>query len=43
MGRGFLGLHDNAPAKALTERLAQPRVMYATEDVLKVIGDGIMQ
>jgi hypothetical protein len=41
IGRGFLGLPDNAPAKAFAERLARPRSMYATDSALQVIGNGI--
>lgn len=41
IGRGFLGLPDDAPAKAFKERLARPRIMYPTEGALKVIGNGI--
>lgn len=41
MGRGHLGLPDNASAKAFSDRLARPRVMYSTESALKVIGNGI--
>jgi hypothetical protein len=41
MGRGFLGLPDDAPTTAFAARLARPRVMYSTENALKVIGDGI--
>ncbi len=41
IGRGFLGLPDDAPARSFRERLAQPRVMYPTEAALKVIGNGI--
>jgi hypothetical protein len=40
-GRGYLGLPDDAPVKTFKERLARPRVMYSTEDALKVIGNGI--
>jgi hypothetical protein len=41
IGRGFLGLPDDAPASAFRERLARPRVMYSSEQALKVIGNGI--
>jgi len=41
IGRGHLGLPDDAPAKAFKERLARPRVMYSSEGALKVIGNGI--
>jgi hypothetical protein len=41
MGRGFLGLPDNASSKAFSDSLARPRVMYSTESALKVIGNGI--
>lgn len=41
IGRGFLGLRDDAPAKAFKERLARQRVMYSSEATLKVIGNGI--
>jgi hypothetical protein len=41
MGRGFLGLPDNASSKAFSDRLARPRVMYSTESALEVIGNGI--
>jgi hypothetical protein len=41
VGRGFLGLPDDAPPAAFAERLARPRVMYSTEDALTVIGNGI--
>ena len=41
MGRGFLGLPDDAPATAFAGRLARPRVMYSTDQALSVIGDGI--
>lgn len=41
MGRGFLGLPDDASSKAFSERLARPRVMYSSESALRVIGNGI--
>lgn len=41
VGRGFLGLPDDAPPAAFAERLARPRVMYSTESALTVIGNGI--
>lgn len=41
IGRGFLGLSDNATAKAFADRLAKPRSAYSSDAVLKVTSDGI--
>ena len=41
IGRGFLRLPDDAPKQAFKARLARPRVMYATDTALKVIGNGV--
>jgi hypothetical protein len=41
VGRGFLGLPDNAPSKAFSDRLARSRVMYSTGSALETIGNGI--
>jgi hypothetical protein len=41
MGRGFLGLSDDASSEAFEKRLASPRIMYATESALKAVGNGI--
>jgi len=41
IGRGFLGLPDNASSKAFSDKLARPRVMYSTGSALEVIGNGI--
>jgi hypothetical protein len=41
LGRGFLGLSDDAPSKDFSERLAEPRIMYSTESALRIIGNGI--
>jgi hypothetical protein len=40
-GRGFLGLPDDAPSEAFSKKLAHGRVMYSTDQALKVITAGI--
>jgi hypothetical protein len=42
MGRGFLGLPDDASPEAFAKKLESQRIMYSTEAALRVIGDGIM-
>jgi hypothetical protein len=41
MGRGFLGLPDNADDETFSRRLASPRIMHSTEGALRAIRDGI--
>lgn len=41
IGRGFLGLPDDASSRAFSAKLAHPRVMYSTEAALSVVNDGI--
>jgi hypothetical protein len=41
VGRGHLGLPDNAPSRAFSARLASPRVMYSSESALKQVVNGI--
>jgi hypothetical protein len=41
VGRGFLGLPDDAPSELFAAKLATPRAMYTTDSALAVIGNGI--
>jgi hypothetical protein len=41
MGRGFLGLPDDAPSQEFTVRLAKPRVMYSTTSALQLFESGV--
>ena len=41
IGRGFLGLYDEASSTAFRERLSRPRAMYSTEQAVKIVCGGI--
>jgi hypothetical protein len=41
IGRGFMGLSDDAPSGAFAENLARQRTMYSTEAALKATSNGI--
>jgi hypothetical protein len=41
MGRGFIGLPDDAPLSAFSKNLSRQRIMYSTESALKATSDGI--
>ncbi len=41
VGRGFLGLSDDAPSHAFSDKLAKQRVAYTSDSALRVIGSGI--
>jgi hypothetical protein len=41
IGRGFIGLPDDAPSSAFARNLARERVMYSTESALKTTLNGI--
>jgi hypothetical protein len=41
IGRGHLGLPDNAPSQAFSEKLARSRVMYTTDSTLNHVASGI--
>jgi hypothetical protein len=41
IGRGFLGLPDNAAAETFARKLASPRIAYSSDDVLRVVTDAV--
>lgn len=41
LGRGFIGVNDDAPQSAFDEKMAKPRSAYASTEVLSKIGAGI--
>jgi len=43
MGRGFIGIQDDAPQADFDLRMSEPRTMYATEEALKATKTGILR
>ncbi len=43
IGRGFLGLQDDAPKEAFTTAMARERIMHSSEGLLSTTRDGILR
>ncbi len=43
IGRGFIGIHDDAPQVDFDNRMSRPRVMYTTDQALDATKRGILR
>ena len=43
MGRGFLGIQDDAPREDFEKRISKPRTTYTTDQALQSTKDGILR